>query len=88
VLLRARAIEAAAYVVAAAQTGEHEDGRATYGHSLVIDPWGEIVLDMGEAAGVGFAEIDPARIADVRARIPVLAHRRAIPAVETGNPTR
>jgi predicted amidohydrolase len=86
-LLRARAIEAAAYVVAAAQTGEHEDGRATYGHSLVIDPWGEILLDMGEAAGVGFAEIDPARIADVRARIPVLAHRRAIPAVETGNPT-
>ena len=86
VLLRARAIEAAAYVVAAAQTGEHEDGRATYGHSLVIDPWGEIVLDMGEAAGVGFAEIDPARILDVRARIPVLTHRRAIPAVRTGHP--
>jgi len=81
ILLRARAIEAAAFVVAAAQTGAHEDGRATYGHSLVIDPWGEILLDMGEAAGVGFVEIDPARIADVRSRIPVLAHRRAIPAV-------
>lgn len=80
-LLRARAIEAGAFVVAAAQTGEHEDGRATYGHSLVIDPWGEVLLDMGEAAGLGFAEIDPARVADVRARIPVIAHRRAIPEV-------
>ncbi|PMZ79681.1 nitrilase-related carbon-nitrogen hydrolase, partial [Pseudomonas sp. FW306-2-11AD] len=83
ILLRARAIEAGAYVIAAAQTGVHADGRATYGHSLVIDPWGEIILDMGEAAGVGFAEIDPARVADVRARIPVLAHRRAIPEVES-----
>ena len=81
VLLRARAIEAAAFVVAAAQTGVHEDGRATFGHSLVIDPWGEILLDMGEEPGVGFAEIDPARITDVRGRIPVLAHRRPIPAV-------
>ena len=81
VLMRARAIEAGAYVVAAAQTGEHEDGRATYGHSLVIDPWGEIVLDMGAAAGIGYAEIDPARIADVRARVPVIAHRRPIPTV-------
>lgn len=81
VLLRARAIEAGAYVVAAAQTGVHADGRATYGHSLVIDPWGEVILDMGEAAGLGYAEIDPARVADVRARIPVLAHRRPIPEV-------
>uniref|UniRef100_UPI0035C94A51 carbon-nitrogen hydrolase family protein n=1 Tax=uncultured Sphingomonas sp. TaxID=158754 RepID=UPI0035C94A51 len=81
VLLRARAIEAGAYVVAAAQTGTHEDGRATYGHSLVVDPWGDIVLDMGEATGIGYAEIDPARVADVRARIPVLAHRRPIPEV-------
>jgi predicted amidohydrolase len=81
ILLRARAIEAGAFVVAAAQTGVHEDGRATYGHSLVIDPWGEVLLDMGEAAGLGFAEIDPARIGDVRGRIPVLSHRRAIPAV-------
>lgn len=80
-LLKARAIEAGAYVVAAAQTGVHADGRATYGHSLVIDPWGEVLLDMGEEAGLGFAEVDPARVADVRARIPVLAHRRAIPDV-------
>jgi predicted amidohydrolase len=83
ILLRARAIEAAAFVVAAAQTGVHEDGRATYGHSLVIDPWGDVLLDMGDAAGLGFAEIDPARTEDVRTRIPVLAHRRAIPTVET-----
>jgi deaminated glutathione amidase len=81
ILLRARAIEAGAFVVAAAQTGVHEDGRATYGHSLVIDPWGEVLLDMGEEAGIGFAEIDAERLADVRARIPVLSHRRAIPAV-------
>ncbi|MBA15501.1 MAG: nitrilase [Sphingomonas sp.] len=83
VLLRARAIEAAAFVIAAAQTGEHEDGRATYGHSLAVDPWGEMLLDMGEAPGVGFAEIDQSRVADARARVPVLQHRRAIPEVET-----
>jgi predicted amidohydrolase len=80
VLLRARAIEAAAFVLAAAQTGEHQDGRATYGHSLAIDPWGDVLLDMGEAAGLGFAELDTARLEDVRTRVPVLRHRRAIPA--------
>jgi len=78
VLLRARAIEAAAFVIAAAQTGDHQDGRATYGHSLAIDPWGEVLLDMGEAAGLGFAELDTARLEDVRIRVPVLRHRRAI----------
>lgn len=79
VLQRARAIEASAYVIAAAQVGEHEDGRATYGHSLVIDPWGEVVLDLGgEEPGLGFAEIDPARIAEVRAQLPSLANRRPI----------
>ena len=81
-LMRARAIESGAFVVAAAQTGTHEDGRATYGHSLVIGPWGDILLDMGEAAGVGFAEIDLESVAAVRARIPVIAHRRSIPQVE------
>ena len=80
VLLRARAIEAGAYVVAAAQTGVHADGRATFGHSLVVDPWGEVVLDMGEAPGIGYATIDPARVDEVRARVPALRHRRAIPA--------
>ena len=79
VLQRARAIEASAYVVASAQVGEHEDGRRTYGHSLVIDPWGEVLLDMGgEKPGIGFAEIDLARIAEVRAQVPSLANRREI----------
>jgi len=81
VLLRARAIEAGAYVIAAAQTGEHEDGRTTYGHSLVVDPWGEVVLDMGDAPGLAFADVDPARLSEVRARIPALDHRRPIPPV-------
>ena len=79
VLLRARAIEAGLFVVAAAQVGRHEDGRQTFGHSLVIDPWGEVLLDMGEDKGVGFADIDLSRISDVRSRIPALNHRRPIP---------
>ena len=77
---RARAVEASAYVVAAAQAGQHEDGRRTYGHSLVVDPWGEVLLDLGdEAVGLGFAEIDPARIAEIRAQLPSLANRQDIP---------
>jgi len=83
VLLRARAIEAEAFLIAAAQTGEHEDGRATWGHSLIIDPWGDVMLDMGEQAGLGSAEIDLSRVEDVRSRVPVLRHRRPIPPVET-----
>ncbi len=79
VLLRARAIEAGLFVVAAAQVGRHEDGRNTFGHSLVVDPWGEVLLDMGEDKGVGFADVDLARIPDVRSRIPALNHRRPIP---------
>jgi len=79
VLLRARAIEAGLFIVAAAQVGHHEDGRNTFGHSLVIDPWGEVLLDMGEERGVGFADIDLKRISDVRSRIPALNHRRPIP---------
>jgi len=82
VLQRARAIESSCWVIAAAQSGQHEDGRATYGHSLVIDPWGEILLDMGTAPGVGYAEIEESRIAEIRARIPVIAHRRSIGAAE------
>ena len=80
VLQRARAIEASAYVVAAAQVGAHEDGRHTYGHSLVVDPWGEVLLDMGgEEPGLGFAEIDPAKIAQARQQVPSLANRRKLP---------
>ena len=82
ILLRARAIEAGAFLIAAAQTGIHADGRETYGHSLVIDPWGEVLLDLGEGAGLGYAEIDIGRVADVRARVPVIAHRRPIPPVQ------
>jgi predicted amidohydrolase len=83
VLLRARAIEAGLFVVAAAQVGHHEDGRNTFGHSLVVDPWGEVLLDMAEERGVGFADIDLKRISDVRARIPALNHRRPIPQAVT-----
>jgi predicted amidohydrolase len=79
ILLRARAIEAGLFLIAAAQVGQHEDGRQTFGHSLVVDPWGEVLLDMGEKPGVGFADIDLKRISDVRSRIPALNHRRPIP---------
>jgi predicted amidohydrolase len=78
VLLRARAIEAGVFVVAAAQSGRHEDGRQTYGHSSVIDPWGERVLQLGEETGVAFADIDLGRIEEVRSRVPALRHRRPI----------
>jgi deaminated glutathione amidase len=78
-LQRARAVEASAWVIAAAQTGRHADGRETYGHSLVIDPWGDVVLDMGREPGLGLATIDPARAADVRSQLPSLANRREIP---------
>jgi predicted amidohydrolase len=82
VLLRARAIEAEAFVVAAAQAGLHEDGRSTYGHSLVADPWGEVLEEMGAEPGLAFVELDLARIAEVRARIPVHAHRREIARID------
>ena len=78
VLLRARAIEAGAFVVAAAQTGRHQDGRETYGHSLVVDPWGEVLLDMGMEPGLGFADLDPGRVEEVRRRLPAIRHRRSI----------
>ncbi len=78
-LLRARAIEAGAFVIAAAQTGRHEDGRETYGHSLVVDPWGCVLLDMATDAGSAVCDIDLAAIADTRTRIPAIAHRRDVP---------
>jgi predicted amidohydrolase len=81
ILLRARAIENACFIVAAAQSGTHADGRTTYGHSLVVDPWGDVVLDMGTKEGLAFADLDLAQVDRVRARIPVLEHRRAIPHV-------
>lgn len=78
VLMRARAIENAAFVIAAGQTGVHADGRATFGHSLVVDPWGEVLLDMGADEGLALVEIDARRVDQARARIPVIAHRRPI----------
>jgi predicted amidohydrolase len=79
IMQRARAIEAAAFVIAPAQTGTHEDGRVTYGHSLAVDPWGEVLLDMEEAAGLGFVDLDFSRVDDVRARVPAIANRRELP---------
>lgn len=77
VLLRARAIETGCFVFAAAQGGDHDMGRSTYGHSLIISPWGEILAEAGADPEVIFADIEPAQIADARARIPSLQHDRA-----------
>lgn len=79
-LLRARALDSGCHLIAAAQTGTHADGRSTFGHSLAVDPWGEILADAGEAAGLCFADIAASRREDVRQRMPVQAHRRAIAA--------
>lgn len=78
VLLRARAIETGAFIVAAAQTGVHEDGRETYGHSLVVNPWGKVLLDMGTDPGTAIVDVDLAEVADARARIPNLRHARPL----------
>lgn len=79
VLLRARAIETGAFIVAAAQAGKHADGRETYGHSLVINPWGRVLLDMGTEPGEALVELDLAEVDAARARIPNLRHARALP---------
>ena len=79
ILQRARAIEASAYVIAAAQVGHHADTRQTYGHSLVVDPWGEVLLDLGGSApGIGFSEITQAHVDLVREEVPSLFNKRAI----------
>lgn len=77
VLNRARAIENGAFVVAPAQCGTHAEGRRTFGHSLIVDPWGEILAEGGENEGVIVAEIDPAKSAEARRRVPALTHDRA-----------
>lgn len=76
VLLRARAIETGCWVFAAAQCGDHAAGRQTYGHSLIVDPWGEIVAEAGEEPGVIMADIDSARVAEARQSVPSLANAR------------
>ncbi|WP_232631609.1 carbon-nitrogen hydrolase family protein [Methylobacterium sp. Leaf118] len=78
VLQRARAIETGAFMISAAQGGRHEDGRETFGHSLIIDPWGRILAEAdGDAPGIILAEIDLARVTEARARIPTLSHARS-----------
>jgi predicted amidohydrolase len=76
VLQRARAIETGCFVLAPAMWGEHAEGRHTYGHSLIVDPWGEVLADAGEGVGIVSARIDPARIAEARRMVPSLRHDR------------
>jgi len=82
VLIRARAIENGCFVFAAAQGGRHENGRDTYGHSLIVDPWGRIIAEGGTEPGVVMARIDPTEVANARARIPSLQHGRRFEIVE------
>lgn len=74
-LLRARAVENQSYVIASAQGGKHENGRRTWGHSMVIDPWGEVLACVPEGEGVALAEFNPARLKQVREQLPALQHR-------------
>ena len=82
VLIRSRAIENGCFVFAAAQGGTHENGRDTFGHSLIVDPWGRIIAEGGIEPGIVMAEIDPAEVANARARIPSLQHGRRFEIVE------
>jgi len=82
VLIRARAIENGSFVFAAAQGGKHESGRETFGHSLVVDPWGQILAEGGSEPGVILADIDPAQISAARSRIPSLHHGRRFEMIE------
>ncbi len=87
VLLRARAIETGCFVIAAAQCGEHAGGRKTYGHSLIVAPWGEVLAEAGELPGVVTATIDLDRVAEARQRVPSLQHDRAYSDPTLANPT-
>ncbi len=84
VLQRARAIETGSFMISAAQGGVHEDGRETFGHSIIVDPWGRVLVEAGDTPGPVFAEIDLALVADARARIPTMKHARAISVVRQG----
>jgi predicted amidohydrolase len=86
VLLRARAIENGCFVFAPAQWGEHAGGRRSYGHSLIVDPWGEVLAEGGEGTGIITARIDPARVAEARRSVPSLTHDRAFTAPEAVSP--
>ena len=82
ILNRARAIENGAFVMAAAQGGKHENGRSTYGHSLIVDPWGNVLAEGGQDPGFIIAEIDPSLVGKARSRIPSLQHGRRFEIVE------
>ena len=86
VLLRTRAIENGCFVFAAAQCGDHPIGRKSYGHSLIVDPWGEVLADGGDEPGIVTASIDPARVAEVRRTVPSLTHDRAFTPPELVRP--
>jgi deaminated glutathione amidase len=89
VLLQARAIETGAYLLAPAQGGRHESGRETYGHSLAVGPWGEVVAEIaGDAPGVAVCDIDPAVVAEARRRVPALGHDRAFELSTAGAPVK
>ena len=88
VLLRARAIETGCYVIAAAQCGTHAEDRKTYGHSLIVDPWGKVLADAGVDVGVVTAEIDTAQVFEARRKIPALTHDKAIAAPAGKAPVR
>jgi len=75
-LIKARAIENACFVFAPAMCGEHPGNRTTYGHSLVVDPWGEVLADGGEAPGIVYADIDPSHVSRIRRMLPCLEHDR------------
>ncbi|MGH7247063.1 MAG: carbon-nitrogen hydrolase family protein [Pseudomonadota bacterium] len=82
VLIRARAIENGSFVFAAAQGGRHENGRETFGHSLIVDPWGRVLAEGGTEPGLIFADVDPAEVAAARTKIPSLRHGRRFEVVE------
>ena len=86
VLIRARAIENGSFVLAAAQGGLHENGRETFGHSLIVDPWGRILAEGGTEPGVIMAKIDPAEVVAARSRIPSLQHGRRFELVSPAEP--
>ena len=88
-LHRARAIETGSFMISAAQGGLHEDGRETYGHSMIVDPWGRVLADAGTEPGMILAEIDTGLVADARGRIPTLKNaRRSGSRVVRGAPRR
>lgn len=86
VLQRARAIETGSFMISAAQGGRHEDGRESYGHSIIVDPWGRVLAEGGDSPGVFLAAIDLALVAEARARIPALSHARDITVTRRGFP--